>query len=55
MRTAKSFFQEDQMKSFKLLVCSLSLSMEGEALHEAGKHDESLATLGQAMKMLGMN
>jgi len=28
---------------------------EGEALHKAGKHGESVETLGKAMKALGIN
>jgi hypothetical protein len=27
---------------------------EGKALHEAGKHDESVAKLNEALKLLGM-
>jgi hypothetical protein len=27
---------------------------EGEALHKAGKHDQSVETLGKAMKILGI-
>lgn len=27
---------------------------EGEALHNAGKHDQSVETLGKAMKILGI-
>ena len=28
---------------------------EGETLHKAGKHQESVDTLGKAMKILGVN
>jgi hypothetical protein len=31
------------------------LRMEGEELHKAGKHQESLDKLGEAMKMLGIS
>lgn len=31
------------------------LRADGEALHKAGKHQESVDTLGKAMKMLGVN
>jgi len=31
------------------------LRSEGEQLHGAGKHGESVETLGKAMKMLGIN
>ena len=31
------------------------LRSDGEALHKAGKHQESVDTLGRAMKMLGIN
>ncbi|MGH8678635.1 MAG: hypothetical protein ACREUQ_09835 [Burkholderiales bacterium] len=31
------------------------LRAEGEALHKAGKHQDSVDTLGKAMKMLGIN
>jgi len=30
------------------------LRAEGEELHKAGKHSESMATLGKAKKMLGI-
>lgn len=30
------------------------LRAEGEQLHKAGKHSESMATLGKAKKMLGL-
>ena len=30
------------------------LRAEGETLHKAGKHQESVDTLGKAMKMLGI-
>ena len=30
------------------------LRAEGEQLHKAGKHSESMATLGKAKKMLGI-
>jgi hypothetical protein len=30
------------------------LRADGEALHKAGKHQESVDTLGKAMKMLGI-
>ncbi|HEX5804223.1 MAG TPA: hypothetical protein VFY24_14450 [Azospira sp.] len=30
------------------------LRMEGETLHKAGKHQESVDTLGKALKILGM-
>jgi hypothetical protein len=30
------------------------LRAEGEALHKAGKHQESVDTLGKAMKILGI-
>ncbi|MDP2066244.1 MAG: hypothetical protein Q8K38_09775 [Burkholderiaceae bacterium] len=30
------------------------LRAEGEKLHKAGKHDESLKTLGEAKKLLGI-
>jgi hypothetical protein len=30
------------------------LRAEGEKLHKAGKHSESMATLGKAKKMLGI-
>jgi len=30
------------------------LRMDGEALHKAGKHQESVDTLGKAMKILGI-
>lgn len=30
------------------------LRMDGEALHKAGKHQESVDTLGKAMKILGV-
>ena len=30
------------------------LRAEGERLHKAGKHDESLKTLGEARKLLGI-
>jgi hypothetical protein len=30
------------------------LRAEGEALHKAGKHQESVETLGKAMKILGI-
>lgn len=30
------------------------LRMDGEALHKAGKHQESVDTLAKAMKILGM-
>ena len=30
------------------------LRAEGESLHKAGKHSESMATLGKAKKMLGI-
>ncbi|MEJ6022073.1 hypothetical protein [Ramlibacter sp. PS4R-6] len=30
------------------------LRAEGEALHKAGKHTESMAALGQAKKLLGI-
>lgn len=30
------------------------LRAEGEALHKAGKHQESVATLAKAMKILGI-
>lgn len=30
------------------------LRAEGEKLHKAGKHSESMATLGRAKKMLGI-
>jgi len=30
------------------------LRAEGEALHKAGKHQDSVDTLGKAMKMLGV-
>src|SRR4051794_21284040 len=30
------------------------LRADGEAFHKAGKHDESMAALGQAKKMLGI-
>ncbi len=31
-----------------------TLRAEGEKLHKAGKHDESLKTLGEARKLLGI-
>ena len=31
-----------------------SLRAEGEALHKAGKHQESVDTLGEAMRILGI-
>ncbi len=31
------------------------LRADGETLHKAGKHQESVDTLGKAMKMLGVN
>jgi len=31
------------------------LRAEGEALHKAGKHQESVDTLAKAMKMLGVS
>ncbi len=31
------------------------LRADGEALHKAGKHQESVDTLGKAMKVLGVN
>jgi len=31
-----------------------ALRAEGEALHKAGKHKESVKTLGEAKKLLGM-
>ncbi|MBI3530733.1 MAG: hypothetical protein HY067_22535 [Betaproteobacteria bacterium] len=31
------------------------LRAEGEALHKAGKHKESIETLGKAMEILGIN
>lgn len=31
------------------------LRIEGEELHNAGKHKESVEALGKAMKMLGIN
>lgn len=31
------------------------LRAEGEVLHKAGKHQESVATLAKAMAMLGLN
>jgi hypothetical protein len=31
------------------------LRAEGEALHKAGKHGESVETLGKAMQILGIN
>lgn len=30
------------------------LRADGEALHKAGKHDDSMKTLGQAKKLLGI-
>lgn len=30
------------------------LRADGEAFHKAGKHDESMAALGQAKKLLGI-
>lgn len=30
------------------------LRAEGETLHKAGKHDDSINTLGKAMKILGI-
>jgi len=30
------------------------LRADGEAFHKAGKHDESMAALGQAKKLLGL-
>lgn len=30
------------------------LRTEGEALHKAGKHDDSMATLGKAKSLLGI-
>lgn len=38
----------DQMTEIK------KLRADGEALHKAGKHQESVDTLGKAMKMLGI-
>jgi hypothetical protein len=38
----------DQMAEVK------KLRAEGETLHKAGKHQESVDTLGKAMKMLGI-
>ncbi len=38
----------DQMSEVK------KLRADGETLHKAGKHQESVDTLGKAMKMLGI-
>lgn len=38
----------DQMSEIK------KLRADGEALHKAGKHQESVDALGKAMKMLGI-
>lgn len=40
---------KDQMARVK------KLRAEGETLHKAGKHDESVATLAEAMKILNID
>jgi hypothetical protein len=42
----ETIVDEDSNKSVK------QLRQEGEALHKAGKHDESVETLQKALKML---
>ena len=49
---------EAMSKNPKLSAAQMSevkkLRAEGETLHKAGKHQESVDTLGKAMKMLGI-
>lgn len=49
---------DEKLPSAKLSAADMtkvkSLREEGEKLHKEGKHTESMATLGQAKKMLGM-
>lgn len=44
----KAKLSEAQMSEVK------KLRAEGESLHKAGKHDESMQTLGKAKKILGI-
>lgn len=46
MKTAK--LSKEQMAEVK------KLRADGEALHKAGKHDESVKTLGKAKEILGI-
>ena len=46
MKTAK--LSKEQMAEVK------KLRADGEALHKAGKHDESVKTLGKAKELLGI-
>lgn len=49
---------DEALPSAKLDAAQMSevkkLRAEGESLHKAGKHDESMATLGKAKSILGI-
>ncbi len=49
---------DDAMKTAKLSMEQTAevkkLRADGEALHKAGKHDESVKTLGKAKELLGI-
>ena len=50
---AKLSSSEKNLSSDKLAKIT-QLRAEGEKLHKAGKHDESMKALGEAKQMLGM-
>ena len=42
------------MRRLLVVVAGLALRAGGEAHHEAGRHSESMAALGEARKLLGI-
>ena len=54
MRKIDAALATDPNLSSQQLAQVTSLRAEGEALHKAGKHQESVDTLGEAMRILGI-
>ena len=54
MRKIDAALATDPNLSSQQLAQVKTLRAEGEALHNAGKHQESVDTLGEAMRILGI-
>ena len=54
MRKIDAALAKNPKLSAKQMADVKKLRADGETLHKAGKHQESVVTLGKAMKMLGI-